>query len=348
MNISKINLSKPAEEIIRMNDDDFNSMADFYQQILCYFLIPIQLFGLIGNPLAFAVFTRKRFEKVSFAFYYKVMAFTDTIVLIHSFNYWLSSFFKAGLPNMNQIFCKFTEFLQFVASSSSIFILSLIAFDRMLTIVFSQRFKTLREKKFQIFLVSCGLICCVGAYVVVPLTTYLRVQTFFNPFANTTFVFKMCTYDLAVVKMVNIVTFTIETPLVLFVSNTFTAITIIYIFKSRRKFRNMSAANHSLSNQRSASRDRKFAINSIALNLLSLVCKSPYLIFLNLASTHSLNSVSDQFYLIYQQLGILLFILDNACSFFVNMLVNSMFYEEFLVMVRLRKEENNQHVNRPR
>lgn len=328
-------------------------MTLFYQRIMCYPLIVIQNIGLIGNCLAFSVFMRQRFQTVSFAFYYKVMAITDTLVLIRSFDYWFASLLRFIMPNISDIFCKLTEYINFVMSTTSVLILSLIAFDRMLTIVFAQRSlsQMLRKRRVQICLVTLVLFFSIGIYIKIPITNYLEVQYFFDE--NYTIVARkqQCQYDMyGTVRFVNVAVFFVETIPIILVSNTFTVITIVFVFKSRARFRPTSSANNNLSlNQTmilAAARDRKFAINSIALNLISLLLKSPYLLFLNLSAFLYLNEIPFQYYLIFEYVGILLFNLDNASSFYVNMVVNSMFYDEFLIMVKFR--ESTPSLNRSR
>lgn len=103
----------------------------------------------------------------------------------------------------------------------------------------------------------------------------------------------------------------------------------IYCFlRSRKKFLAKDRQN------RRMARDRKFAINSITLNILCLASKSPFLIA-SLLTTY-LHLEEDETEMMIT-IGETIFLVDNASSFFANLVVNSMFYEEFCKMLGLKE-----------
>jgi hypothetical protein len=119
---------------------------------------------------------------------------------------------------------------------------------------------------------------------------------------------------------------------VVFLNNILSTVMIIFIYKSRRYVNNLS--NNNL-------RDRKFAINSIVLNLTCLVLKLPRLVFSVLFPMFNFIPFSLFVYECLITISQFLFCVDSASSFFINILVNSMFYDEFLIMVKLKRSQQN-------
>ena len=80
--------------------------------------------------------------------------------------------------------------------------------------------------------------------------------------------------------------------------------------------------------------DRKFAICSVCLNLAAMVLKLPFPLTLVILSYSSRSLV--EIYTIIKIVGTVCNI-DNGFSFFINMLVNTPFYDEFLRLFGFRK-----------
>ena len=105
--------------------------------------------------------------------------------------------------------------------------------------------------------------------------------------------------------------------------------TIRFILASRRRVIVNANRNRSL-----ASRDRKFAICSVFLNLACMVFKLPFSLSVVILSYS--NKSFDEIYSITRITGTINN-MDNGFSFFINMIVSSLFYDEFLRLFGLRK-----------
>lgn len=285
----------------------------------------IIIIGIISNSLAFTIFMRKKFRKFSFSFYYKILTITNTIMLIFSFHYWALPVFKINIIGINEIFCKFNNYIFFVAESISAYTLSLIALDRMVTIVFPQRFNSFKKKNVQVLLVFIVCTCCLLLHILQPIRLSRNVYT------------NVCQYkSMTERRIIGIIAFATELTAIFIINNILTIATIFYILRSRAKFKVMNLNN--IKNKR-ALRDRKFAINSIMLNVVSLFLKLPFLFFCTVMPDTILNNIKPYILLKIIHSSIILNLIDNSSSLFVNIFVNSIFRNEFLIMFKLKKLE---------
>lgn len=118
----------------------------------------------------------------------------------------------------------------------------------------------------------------------------------------------------------------------IFVNNFLNAKLVIAVHNSRRRVMNSHSTNPSTNS--TTVRDRKFAINSIGLNVKCTILKLPliiaYILMYYLTFSDDLNQLAFT-------LCVTIFTLDNATLFFVNMLMNSIFYAEFLCLIGVKK-----------
>ena len=126
---------------------------------------------------------------------------------------------------------------------------------------------------------------------------------------------------------IHMILVTLETCLIPFVILTIaTLLTIRQLFKSSNSIERIG----NLTKERK-SRDRKYAITSVSLNIISLVLKLP--------SAFSLILIAffNYFNLYLYNIGFLLFFLNASLGFFIHMVTNSLFRKDFLVLFGLVK-----------
>ena len=155
-----------------------------------------------------------------------------------------------------------------------------------------------------------------------PLSLYSDLVTYntYNNQTNQLIVTKACvvTNDkdllMYMINLVNSVTVNI------FLNNILTISIILFVLKSRKKFAK-STKNSSV-----AVKDRKFAINSIALNLASISCRSPFIIAMVVSTyLHVDGEIVGMFFAI----GVAIYTIECSSAFFINYFVNSIFKSEF-------------------
>ena len=121
---------------------DFFSL-NTYQQVT-YILLNVQMIeaiiGIIGNIFVFIVFSRPNLKKHSYSFYCRVMATTDIGVFLYCFRNWAAYFLDANLDVVSPFFCSISQFVIYILGGVSFVMLTLISADRMVTIVYPNRF----------------------------------------------------------------------------------------------------------------------------------------------------------------------------------------------------------------
>ena len=153
---------------------------DFYQR-WSYIILNIQFvisaFGVMANMLTFCVFCRKRFFKSSFCFYARIMTITDSLSIVSSLRSWPIFFYNDDLDLFSPILCKFDVYFNVCFKSISTWILTLIIIDRLLSIVYANRFAFTRKERFQASMVAIVVVVNLLFYVLLPIKYQWGSQT---------------------------------------------------------------------------------------------------------------------------------------------------------------------------
>lgn len=314
--------------------------GDVSFSFLKYLIIFIAIVGVIGSILTYAVFFRKRFLKSSFAFYFKIMAITDVFILVHIFRFWAQITIGFNLDTSFNIFCQLGSYSFLVAITLSNLTLTLIAFDRLLRIVFPQILRELRIRLYQFIIFLVVFIISCGIYIIVPISSKIeKFEMKINETANSTKI-KMVEFYFCYSRYVMfafLMNLVISIILVLFINNILSAITFAFIHKAKRNDLSLMATREN--KKKASTKDRTFAINSVAVNFVSFITQSPFLIYcwlLNVGIIQWSNSINIVL--------VMISIIGNSSLFFVNLFTNSIFYKEFGIMVKLLK--NRQTLSR--
>ena len=320
----------------------FEKMANYYSlntfQQVTYIFNNIQLIeaiiGMIGNILVFIIFSRPTLKKHSYSFYCRVMAISDIGLLMIYFKSWASYVLDANLDTVSPFFCSISQYLPNFFGGLSITMLTLIALDRMITIVYSNQFGFIKKQWFQWLMVFICIVYNASVNLLPPLNNHI-VEIGQN--TNSTQSIKMCTLDtnLTVIQMwILLGNFLLYN---IIINNVLNLKMIWFIVSSRRKVtRSLSVLSNS------STRDRKFAATSIGLNLACMVLKLPFAIFF-LVINHIVIGFDLQ--IAIQMIVFTISALDNQFSFLVNFFVNSIFHDEFLALFRINKQNLNLSTN---
>ena len=294
--------------------------------IFDYFKLVIGIIGVIGNVLVIIVFSRQSLRQYSYSFYCLIMAISDICFMSYTFIEWIGSNLGANLLTVGPIFCKIAKFIPYYFSDFSIHLLTLIAIDRMLTIVYPKRFLVIKKRWFQSLIVSILALIVVSTNIIIPLY-YNLIEI--NQ-ANSSQTIRICTIDPKYLNIEMWITIPNFVLINVIINNYLNIKAIRFIMASRRRI-NGKAINR---NNSLSSRDRKFAICSVCLNLASMISKLPFFICLVIVSYANISF--EELNLIIRIASTITYI-DNGFSFFINMYVNSLFYEEFLRLFKFIK-----------
>jgi hypothetical protein len=285
-------------------------------KILIFFYIAICGLGVLGNILTFIVFSRKNFQNTIFSTYFRFLCICDMITLILRTDYFMLSFTGTGIRSISPLSCKIMLYLIYSIPASSIWILVIISLDRLLSILKPTKFLFRKKAKFQI-VITIGTICLILFYNVPVL--YSGDLMFNRNQSNQTIKSVECTVA-ALIDWIDICG-SILLPFVIMMI--LTSVTLSIIFKLRRKTKNSSS--------KVKTKDIKFAIISISLNLLFFILKFPlglYYILKNFIQIQK--SIQTLF-------KITLSIMNYSYHgdlFLSNLIVNSIFRREVKLMLK--------------
>jgi hypothetical protein len=104
--------------------------------ILIYFFPLISTIGFIFNLISFIVFSRKKFQNEPlFSIFYRLLIIFSTISLFEGIIIFLWFNNNYQLMNKSKFLCKSSSFLIYTMRSLSIWIIVLISFDRMISLI---------------------------------------------------------------------------------------------------------------------------------------------------------------------------------------------------------------------
>lgn len=313
---------------------DFNTLNGYQKATYVFQHLQafVSLLGVIGNLLIICVFCRRSLRKYSYSFYSKAMAVSDIIVVSHSFRHWARFMFDADIDLVAPFLCSINEYQPYVTVGLSLWILFLISIDRLVTIVYPNRFKLLKQRWCQALLVVAVTIINMAIFIEMPLN--YSIVSIPDPATNTTGWACVPTPEIGKISswllLINLFLMAIV------INNCLNLKMLVYLVKSRRKV-SMSmggGGGGGAKGGNSAARDRKFAISTIGLNLCSFVLKLPICVGLLAANYLDIDPLIIQ--MIFT-INVMLATTDNCVSFVINMTLNSVFYDEFMAMLGINR-----------
>lgn len=304
-----------------------NLFYDKTKFILGYVCLIIGVVGVIGSVLVIIVFSRRSLRKYSYSFYCKIMAISDMGFLSYAFIDWAANNLGASLLTVGPLSCQIVQFIPYAFANFSTHLLTVISIDRMITIVYPKQFLVVKKRWFQCLIVAIVAVIVLATNILIPLN-YRLIEIY--PF-NLSQPIRLC--------LISTQTQTIQMWIILpcfiivniIFNNLMNIKTIRFIMASRRR---VAANGRNISLAR---RDKKFSICSLCLNLAAIFFKMPF--FLSVIIIGYSNKTVDEIGLIMKITGMITYF-ESGFSFFINMLVNSLFYKEFLRLFGFSKSNS--------
>lgn len=303
---------------------------DYYKQMT---LITVSItnaeiiLGLIGNLLSFIVFSRKPFAKSSINIYCRAIAVFDSfgvVYVIFTMGSWITQAYPMNKYTIN---CKLTYLFVSTISPISGWIVVAFSIDQLINVSNNiQRLLFIRKRSFQLGVVAFLALFHLAIYLIIPISLEIK---------NVTMVIAGFNITSPTCALTNIPFFPtlgtiylVESSIIPFFIMIITTVCIIRKLKlstHRLSMLNTSAA-HSSSKR---VKQRKFALNSVALSVIFVSFTSP--IVVQLISPSTGDFIKDAF--LYRLFSIF-FYLNYSIHFLTHYAVNSIFRREFLNLFR--------------
>ena len=273
--------------------------------------------GLIGNLISIIIFSRKTFRNNSISTYCIALSINEFFSLIRfSINIGTIAF-NVNLLDQYDILCKGFSYISSIYSAVQPCILVAFSIDKLLSMRTSQ-IPIIKKKWFQWSVVAAIVLFNLLFYLEMPILVKRREIAPGRFFCDLNTIGFLSTFIILVV---------LETCLIPFIIMIVSSIlTIRLLIKSR----NSVARDGNVSKDRK-SRDQKYAISSVAFNIMFLVFKSPVMVYYTLFSFYYYYDVY------FLNIASFLMFLNSTSFFFVHLVTNSLFRREFLVLIGLVK-----------
>ena len=284
----------------------------------------IGIIGICGNMLTFIIFLRRPLKSHSYAFYFWLMSWTDSIVLLQMFRHWVRTAYNIDLDLISPLFCTLIEYLPYFFGSICVWLRILILFDRFIRVVYPSYFRIVRRKWFQFIAVFLVFTFSSLIHSLLPLN--YRLQTIDN---STNLICYLPPEIQALNFLICLANLAINTT----ITGVFNFKLISYINMSRKRLRNKIA----FKSHRSFIKDRTFAFSSIGISLTSFFLQITFSTSAIIA--FSLNLNRDLMQLVFVS-SLTITICSNASVFFINIFTNSLFYKSFLSLFSNRYHQS--------
>ena len=294
-----------------------------YTFVLQNFQVIIASIGIIGNTLAFAVFLRKPLRNHSYSFYYRIMAWVDNLILLHSFRHWIRVVFNVNFELLGPLFCRFSEYQPYFAGEIIIWLRLLVLFDRLVRINYPNYYRIMKRKVFQKSAISIIIIYSSSLHLILPIHTRLEIVELSNSSTKLT-----CYLPLEIFNL-NLQIALCNLGISILIATFLDIKLISYIYSSRKKMQNGHYRPH-----KSVIKDRKFAISSIGVSFTYFLCIFTFGFAAFIAANFNLNHFQIEAMF---TTAVTFTIVANGSVFFVNVFLNSIFYDEFCALFGLKK-----------
>lgn len=275
--------------------------------------------GFCGNLLMFVVYSRPSLIKLSLSTYIRAMAVSYMIINLNCVRISLLINFKwYDYVNYSEFTCKLLPYLLYLPAPLTAWFEVMATLDRFLTIVYKNRFKFIRKPRFRLLVVLIIITfhCIIYSFMIFS-AKYLRFK---NKSLN--YCLNMYIYLLDLIDFIDLAALPFIIMLI------FSVATILGVARSRKNSVNRLAGPVASQN-RFKSRDIKFGITLICLNLTFLILNAPNRIdeIFNLTSLIANDNPLNMALMIHGK-SIIHDIQYSTC-FYIQLAVNNLVRKEF-------------------
>lgn len=288
-----------------------------------YWFPPIILFlGLVGNTLGSIVIWRPKLIKIGPVSIYKYLFIMDTFYLLEIIASYIQYGFGPGVNTTSKLFCKLANYVNFSLAIVSPMLLVYIAVDRYISIKFpSKRFIFRKEKTQCLFLVAS---ISYNFIYYIPVYLFKNIYSVRDNLTNQTS--KVCKIDEANLRLIVSLMDLVNRVFLPFLFMLSSSILLIHaLFQSRNRI----VENFLADENKTFYAEIRLTTTSLSLNLIYILLNLPKSVIDIFPSIYTLNLFIYSYYLFY---------LSYALNFYILLLSNSLFRNEFISMLKLNKQ----------
>lgn len=290
--------------------------------ILNYMALTILLFGPIGNFFVFKIYSSPIMTKTSMSVYFRVISIVDSLNILNLLILYLTQEFDIDLSQSVSIFCSFQNYITYIQTPSTAWIMVIISIDRLCNVAFPRQLPILSNKLFQFFLSLTIILYNYTFYSFIVWNSYLvplddtgdDINSYNSTgLNNETMCLQNC--NQSVLNWMDLFNSTVCPFVLMLILNSLVVGTLV---------RSRSRVSNKLSK-----RDRKFALTVVLLNFIFLTMNLPLAIL-------DLFIVQDNSNMLYY-FFLLLYYMYSGIGFYVQLVVNDVFMKRFLDILGLKK-----------
>jgi hypothetical protein len=289
--------------------------------------------GLLGNVISFVIFSRKAFEKSSVGFYCRSLAVFDSFG-IPKLGFGIAALIlNTDLFNIHNYVCKTVYMASFIFSPIPGWILVAFSLDQLITVTRTQRFSFIKTNTFRYaFIIGIFVIQC-GVYSMAVFEISVQNVTSANLTLKGCILDSNSVYPFIYLLECNLIPFVLMMLL--------TAFILKCLIKSRRNLEKVASNSviSSVQSQRRKTRDRKWAVSSVTLNLLFIVLTCPLVVVFIFPDRN--DYYNNEF---MRAIAFLFYYLNFAAHFFTHLASNLIFRNEVLVIFGFRDADTSSQI----
>ena len=273
--------------------------------------------SLLGNLLSIIIFSRKTFRNNSISTYCIALSLNEFLSLFKFITNISVVAFNVAPADQSDAFCRFYYYIFLIYAAVQPGIMVAFSVDKLLSMRTSG-IPLLKKKWFQWSVVAGIVLFNMLLYIVQPILIKRREIAPGRFFCDQNAIGFLPTLMIVMTLDSCII------PFILMIASSILTIRVLV------KSRNSVAKNGNVSKDRK-SRDRKYAVSSVAFNIMFLVFKSPVMVYYIFFSFYNYYDVY------FFNIAVFFAYLNPTAFFFIHLVTNSLFRREFLVLIGLVK-----------
>lgn len=302
--------------------------------------LALVLLGVVGNTLMFLVFRRPSLVKLSISAYFCFMAVFNSYVCLN----WIRIFFREqyefNLLDVSQLTCKLLITTTYCSRSISAWLLVVAGIDRYVAIVYSTRFSVIRKPTFQLVTILVITFYNIAYYFHMFFDQNLVNIVSANGTKNSTTIKMRCSSPSKQTQLLLDFSNTALLPFVLMTASSVATFVCVMQSRARLKFYAENTREEKRASRLPKTRDIKFGITMIALNVYFFVSTGPNPVY-NLLVLYV--QIDTDVQLVLEVISISLYYSFFALVFYAQLATNNLVKRQFRALFALshHRHENN-------